>query len=121
MKKLMVLALMTTAVFAYRPLPVYIVNEGLQGPTGPQGPQGEAGVCECDREAFRSAMAAVSSVELNPDHQGFSIGVGGSSYGGTSAGAIGIMYGVGSWGINVKGYDAEGGYNGASVGVTYGF
>ena len=111
MKKLMVLALMAVGLFACRPEVVI----GLQGPQGPEG------TCDCDSEAFRSAMAAVAGVELNPDHQGLSIGVGGSSFAGTSAGAVGIMYGVGSWGFNVKGYNAEGGYNGASVGVTYGF
>ena len=111
--------LLTTAVFAHRtvicPKPVQIINNQYDSYYN----------CDCQADAYkeqdRSAMAAISSVELNPDHQGWSVGIGASSFAGTAAGAIGVMYGQDNVGINVKAYDAEGGYNGASVGITFGF
>ena len=73
-------------------------------------------------EEERVSMAALSSVELNPDHKGWSAGVGASTNGGMYAGALGVMYGFDNdTGLNVKAYQAEGGYNGASIGFTIGF
>ena len=76
-------------------------------------------------EPGRASFSALSSVELNPDHEGFSVSVGGSSYHGIAAGALGVGYGIKTEkcniGINAKGYDAEGGYRGGSVGVSLGF
>ena len=67
------------------------------------------------------SSSALSSVELNPDHEGLSVGVGASAYAGNSAYAVGVMYGIGNLGVNIKGYQGQGGYAGASVGATYGF
>ena len=78
---------------------------------------------------LRVSSSAMDSVELNPDHEGFSISAGIASYSGEVAGAVGAMY---SWqyeetsfiqnlGINVKAYNGEAGYNGGSAGVTLGF
>ena len=67
------------------------------------------------------SSSALSSVELNPDHDGLSVGVGASAYAGQGAYAVGIMYGIGGLGLNVKGYQAQSGYGGVSVGATYGF
>jgi len=76
-------------------------------------------------DSLRVSSTALASVELNPDHEGFSVGVGGTTRGGLTAGAVGAMYGFKvantDVGINVKGYNAEGGYHGGSVGVTVGF
>ena len=71
----------------------------------------------------------MNSVELNPDHVGWSASVGYSNYARVDAGAVGVMYGQkldeGSWaktvGYNVKAYTAEGGYNGISTGLTIGW
>ena len=74
-----------------------------------------------------SSNSALSSVELNPDHEGFSIGLGLSAYHGETSGALGIMYALPTdangvtLGINLKGYRTEGGGGGASGGITLGF
>lgn len=74
---------------------------------------------------LRAASSAMDSVELNPDHSGFSVSVGAAGYGGEYSAAAGIMYGTKineyDVGLNVKGYNGEGGYRGGSVGVTIGF
>ena len=77
---------------------------------------------------LRNSMGAMSSVELNPDHKGWSVGTGISAYSGEYAGAVGIMYGgtlggtsANDYGINLKAYQAEGGYHGVAVGFTIGF
>ena len=79
---------------------------------------------------LRSAMTASNSVELNPDHEGWSVGGGLSTASANYAGAVGVMYSqeiggtedvVKNIGYNVKAYQAEGGYNGVGVGITIGF
>ena len=80
--------------------------------------------------SLSAALVALSSVELNLDHKGWSVGIGGGyddlteQYGG----AVGVGYGFDrastsgyDVGINLKAYDAEGGNYGAAVGVTVGF
>jgi len=59
----------------------------------------------------RVTSSALASVELNPDHKGFSVGLG--MYGTTIAGK--------DVGFNVKAVTAEGGYHTGSVGITVGF
>ena len=78
-------------------------------------------------DSLVASTAATSSVELNPDHTGFSMGVGVSAYHGNTAGAVGMMYafpkdanGI-TVGVNIKGFRAEGGAGGASGGITLGF
>jgi hypothetical protein len=67
-------------------------------------------------------MSSLSSVDFNPDHKGWSVGLGVSQASNASAGAIGVQYGFdGSLGVNVKAYDVEGGNNGVSVGIVKGF
>lgn len=105
--------------------------DGVDGVDGTDGTDGLNGTNGTDADAtalynqLKAASTALSSVELNPDHEGFSIGIGASLTGGTNAGAIGLMYGVVgkdySIGWNVKAYKAEGGTDGVGVGVTVGF
>jgi len=124
--------------------------QGETGATGIQGPQGVAGAnglngengsngyngvdgSDAQNEELYSLLnktqagnTALSSLELNPDHLGFSVAVGYANYSSIDAGAVGIMYGhkVGetvNLGYNVKAYQAEGGVNGVGVGLTIGF
>ena len=85
---------------------------------------------DADNMKLRVATGALSSVELNPDHEGWSVGVGASLQGDTNAYAIGVMYGeefkrskyIKNMGINLKAYNAEGqDANGVGVGLTIGF
>jgi hypothetical protein len=109
-------------------------TNGTNGPNGVDGVDGTNGVDgittvvtqtnynKDDFNKLRGALSAVSSVDFNPDHQGWSVGLGVAQASSTSAGAIGIQYGFdGSLGVNVKAYDAEGGNNGMSIGITKGF
>lgn len=104
---------------------------GPQGPQGPMGPAGQDGITTVvtqtnynrdDLNGLRGSMGALSSVDFNPDHKGWSAGLGVSQASDKSAGAVGIQYGFdGSLGVNVKAYDSEGGKNGVSIGITKGF
>ena len=80
--------------------------------------------------SLSAALVALSSVELNPDHEGWSVGVGAGyddlteQYGA----AAGVGYGfdrnsTGGYavGANLKAYDCEGGNYGVGVGLTVGF
>ena len=80
--------------------------------------------------SLSGALVALSSVELNPDHKGWSVGLGGGyddltdQYGG----ALGVGYGFDrastsgyDVGANLKAYDVEGGNYGVGVGLTVGF
>jgi len=111
-------------------------NQGETGTNGTNGTDGIDGVTTSNDELYEllnktaSANAAIGSVELNPDHEGWSVGLGVSNRKGDAAGAIGIMYSeqvggtedtVQSIGYNLKFYNAEGGYRGATAGVTIGF
>ena len=110
-------------------------NDGAAGTNGTNGVDGVDGVSYNDDGLYtllskqQSSNAALSSVELNPDHAGFSVGVGVSNRKGDAAGAVGVMYsevlGTGAWaksvGYNFKFYNAEGGYRGATAGMTIGF
>jgi len=109
--------------------------QGVAGTNGTNGTNGEDGLSYCYKEDSkfdqqRAATTATDSVELNPDHEGWSVGAGFSPTRGEFAGAVGIMYSeiVGGYddtlrtiGYNVKAYQAEGGYNGVGVGITLGF
>jgi len=73
---------------------------------------------------------ALSAVELNPDHKGWSVGagVGYDDITEDYSGAVGIGYGFAKEntngldvGLNVKAYDIEGGEYGVAAGVTVGF
>ena len=110
-------------------------TNGANGPAGANGTNGTNGVdgtdgvttviTQTNRDDFnklRGAMSALSSVDFNPDHKGWSAGLGLSQASKASAGAIGVQYGFdGSLGVNVKAYNAEGGNNGMSVGIVKGF
>jgi len=81
---------------------------------------------DADLSKSRAASDAMASVELNPDHEGWSVGVGMASFAGEVSTGLGVMYSVKATetttvGINVKGYNGEGGYKGGSVGLTVGF
>ena len=81
---------------------------------------------DADLSKSRAASDAMASVELNPDHEGWSVGVGMASFAGEVSTGVGVMYSVKATetttvGINVKGYNGEGGYKGGSVGLTVGF
>ncbi len=114
--------------------------KGVAGATGSTGEQGIAGNDGADgtnqnNELYnlltqqQSSNAALSSVELNPDHIGWSVGIGASNREGDAAAAIGVMYSqevspgwiIKNVGYNAKFYNAEGGYRGATVGATIGF
>jgi len=100
---------------------------GSQGAAGVNGSDGKDSTIDLSK--LRVSSSAMDSVELNPDHSGFSVGLGASGNGGYYAGAVGVMYGikiegdkpVKNIGVNVKAYNGEGGYAGASVGITLGF
>lgn len=75
-----------------------------------------------------ASSKAMSSVELNPDHEGLSMGLGISHKAGEVAGAVGVMYGhkfdscaVKNLGYHIKAYNGEGGHRGVTTGVTVGF
>ena len=107
---------------------------GTNGTNGTNGIDGSDGINAQNDELYsmlnksQAANTAISSVELNPDHAGLSVGIGYGNYSRVDAGAIGVMYGVKydtgiikTVGYNTKAYLAEGGYNGISAGVTLGF
>ena len=109
-------------------------TNGINGNNGLNGTNGIDGINAQNDELYSllsqtaSAQAAIGSVELNPDHVGFSVGVGVSNREGDAAGAVGIMYGVKydtgiikTVGYNAKFYNAEGGFRGATAGLTIGF
>ena len=78
-------------------------------------------------KSLLSSNAALSSVELNPDHTGWSASIGLSNYGSKTAGALGIMYALPTdengvtLGINIKTFTVQDGSSGASTGLTLGF
>jgi len=130
MKKLILVLMLSVGLFAFNPFP--------QGPQGPPGVQGIQGVPGSDgingsngqdyqglENKLRASTVALSSVELNPDHKGLSLGLGVSTNRSENAAALGVMYGTkvgdNSVGFNVKAYKAEGGYDGFGAGVTIGF
>jgi len=108
-------------------------TNGKNGKNGVDGTEGFGYLYKQDRvreRQQRAAAAATASVELNPDHKGWSVGMGVSPTRGTFAGAVGVMYseklsnrndGIQTVGYNIKAYQAEGGYNGFGVGLTLGF
>ena len=109
-------------------------TDGVDGASGTNGTNGTNGTTTSNDELYQllsqesSANAAIGSVELNPDHIGWSVGLGVSNRKGDAAGAVGVMYGVKydtgtikTVGYNAKFYNAEGGYRGATAGVTIGF
>ena len=93
---------------------------GETGATGATGPQGIPGL-DVNTAQQRAASSAMDSVELNPNNQGWQVGVGRSPGRGDTAAAVGVMYGEGAWGYNFKAYKAEGGYHGFGLGATYSF
>jgi len=93
---------------------------GETGATGATGPQGIPGL-DVNTAQQRAASSAMDSVELNPNNQGWQVGVGIAPGRGDNAGAVGVMYGEGAWGYNFKAYKAEGGYHGFGLGATYSF
>jgi len=111
-------------------------EQGIKGDTGATGENGSDGVDGTngtngsDADAtdlynqLKASSTAIASVELNPDHEGLSIGIGATTSG-YNAGAVGIMYGVKtdnlSVGFNVKAYKVEGGHEGIGAGITVGF
>ena len=111
-------------------------NDGVDGAKGADGVDANSALLyqalsetEYSIKRDQAANLALSSVELNPDHIGFSVGIGATNYKGTAAGAVGIMYGqavspgliIKTLGYNVKAYNTEGGHRGASAGLTIGF
>ncbi len=108
-------------------------TNGKNGKNGVDGTEGFGYLYKQDRtreRQQRAAATATASVELNPDHEGWSVGMGVSPTRGTFAGAVGVMYseklsnrndGIQTVGYNIKAYQAVGGYNGVGVGVTIGF
>jgi len=104
-------------------------TNGTNGANGTNGRDGSNGVCDDSfLQKLRSASSAMDSVELNPDHKGLSVGLGLSSVSGVASAAVGVMYGqeidnstIKSVGYNIKGYNGEGGYRGASAGCNYRF
>ena len=110
-------------------------DDGIAGTNGSNGVDGSDGTNAQNDELYnllnkgQASTNAMNSVELNPDHVGWSASVGYSNYARVDAGAVGVMYGQkldeGSWaktvGYNVKAYTAEGGYNGISTGLTIGW
>ena len=72
-----------------------------------------------------AAMAAISNVDFNPDHQGFSIGAGyagiKSEYGRGNGYAIGGQYAYEQIAINVKGARNGGGDYLLGTGIVIGF
>ena len=97
-------------------------TDGLDGTNGIDG-----ALLQELEDATLLSMAALSSVELNPDHTGFSMGIGLSMHGTDAAGAIGMMYsfptdtnGV-TLGVNLKAFTSKSGTDGASGGLTLGF
>jgi len=100
-------------------------SDGINGTNGTDGKDGSDADATDLYNKLKASSTAISSVELNPDHEGLSVGVGASLTGGVNAGAVGVMYGVKgdgySVGYNVKAYQAEGGHNGVGFGVTVGF
>lgn len=76
-------------------------------------------------DRIMSITSALSSVELNPDHEGLSLSVGMARSGGITTGALGLMYAYTvdetNIGWNLKSYTTQDGYRGFSGGVTIGF
>ena len=77
-----------------------------------------------------AALVALNGVNINPDHKGWSIGVGAGydDYTENYGGAIGVGYGFDrastsgyDIGVVLKAYDTEGGNTGTAIGVTVGF
>ena len=111
--------------------------DGVDGTNGTNGTDGSDGIDGVDTDSCElyelltqtaSSNAALGSVELNPDRTGWSVGVGFSNRKGDAAAAVGVMYGVKydtgvvkSVGYNIKAYNAESAYRGATVGFTLGF
>ena len=110
-------------------------NSGAQGIAGAQGSQGSVGATGATGQTGatgpagldwlsdkqRAASSAMDSVELNPNNQGWQVSVGVSPGRSDNAAAVGVMYGEGVVGYNIKAYKAESGYEGFSVGITYSF
>ncbi len=111
-------------------------EQGIQGRTGATGQDGLDGIDTDSSDLYtqlkqqRAASTALASVELNPDHEGWSVGAGVSPTRGEWAGAVGLMYAeriggtddsIQTIGYNVKAYKSEGGYEGVGVGITLGF
>ena len=72
-----------------------------------------------------AAMAAISNVDFNPDHQGWSVGVGyagiDSAYGRGNGYAVGGQYVYEQLAINVKGAQNAGGDYILGTGIVWGF
>ncbi len=105
-------------------------SNGSNGSNGYNGSDGADGTNQnsdlYNQLAVQDAgFTAMNTLELNPDHEGFSVGIGYANASRKDAGAVGIMYGhkVGTLnlGYNVKAYQVEGGHNGVGVGATIGF
>ena len=72
-----------------------------------------------------AAMIATSNVDFNPDHIGFSAGVGiatiHTGYGDGNAYAVGVQYAVDSVALNIKGSYGESGKYFIGSGLVVGF
>ena len=96
---------------------------------GATGATGKDGANAWAYENLEAGLAAVSSVELNPDHKGFSMGFGVAKTAMSKAGgAIGLMWGFDlkeskgfDSALHVKAYKATGDTSGVSAGITLGF
>jgi len=86
-------------------------------------------ISNTDSKLYRKLIAttaALSSVELNPDHLGWSVSLGLASYHGEGGAAVGIMYAMPSSikgitiGFNAKTFRTPQGTSGYSVGTSAG-